>query len=1167
MTTFAGRAKRSITHREWERGIRGMESLLVSGRNRNRLVSGRPVWLREALVAVVGAVAGRLPLEMLIALALSIAALFTISAGIAHAEPPRLIPDGQFESEGAVGVAVDQSSSESDPSRGDVYVAGFLTFGNETLVSGRVGKFDASGNVLSPPPPFGEAVAYSGAAVNPENGDVYALDALGSQIDTYDSASGELLGSFPVEPASGNYLIQGTFPSTVVGIASDSAGNVYVPVVPENEVLEYSPTGEELKKFKGSSGPGELKRPTGVSVDPAGNVWVADAGNGRVVELSPAGAFVREIASEGVQSLAVDAHGDVFALVDNSADFCGKLVAPCSHLVEYGVSGAWVADVGAGELERVVTSNEKLPKMLAVSEATGRVYVTDSVLNPRESHVHGRVLMFTPPVPPKLEGELAAEVGETKAKLGAVVNPGGISAAYRFEYGTTTAYGKTVPFPEGDTGGGFHARTVWAAAAGLAPGTTYHYRVVVTGELGEPLVGKDQTFTTGTAAQTGCPNEQFRTGFSARLPDCRAYELVTPPNDASAQPDPNLSGDFNSDNVAAVDGSRMAFKAIDVFPGSPSGGFSYVATRGADGWSSENVIPPQNYYGNQFCKEIHMKPYSADLSKGIIELDAGLRQCGGPEPELVAGEPKGVNNLYLRDNTNGSYQLINMPPPGVTGASAQILAASADLGHVLFREQAQLTSDAPAVVANVYEWSGGALSLLRTVLPDGTPVAGELANPLISRDGSRIFFTYAGGLYAQSGGNTVQLDASQTGGGGGGGSLAAVSEDGSHVFFTDANRLTADSTAEAGKSDLYRYDFTAREGERLTDLTVDASEPANVQQVRGVSEDGSYVYFEADGVLAGSVANASGDTPQAGQPNLYVWHGGRSTFIATQVAIFSPSSELVQVTANGAFLAIATTKRLTAYDNTDANTGQPESEIYLYSAAANSLVCASCNPGGQRPTSSVGLEPRAPRNVSNNGQVFFNSSEALLPADINGQLDVYEFEADGVGSCSDPRGCVLLLSTGTGSRVTTFLDASLSGNDVFLREYQKLVPQDKQEEARVIYDVRVNGGIPEPASPPACATADACRTAPAAQPSIFGAPASQTFSGAGDLTPPTPVVKPKTAAELRVQKLARALKVCRKAKSKKKRAACDKQARKKYGPAKKAKKSTARKVSTDRRAK
>jgi len=236
-----------------------------------------------------------------------------LSTGVARAEPPRLIPDGQLESAKAIGVAVDQSTS-------DVYVAGFVTFSSTAPpVNGRVNKFDASGNLLSPPSPFGgEPFAYSGAAVNPANGDVYALDALGSQINTYDPASGEpVRAPFAVSPSSNFEFLTHW---TVVGIAADSAGNVYVPVVPENEVLEYDPTACQaapppcvpLKTFKGGSGAGALKGPTGVAVDAAGNVWVADTGNNRIEELSPAGTPLGEISSEGVGSVALDAHGDVF---------------------------------------------------------------------------------------------------------------------------------------------------------------------------------------------------------------------------------------------------------------------------------------------------------------------------------------------------------------------------------------------------------------------------------------------------------------------------------------------------------------------------------------------------------------------------------------------------------------------------------------------------------------------------------------------------------------------------------------------------------------------------------------------------------------------------------------------------------------------------------------
>src|SRR6185312_7033803 len=124
----------------------------------------------------------------------------------------------------------------------------------------------------------------------------------------------------------------------------------YVPVVPENEVREYSPSGTLLKTFTGS-GAGALKEPTAVAVDSSGDLWVADGGNHRIEKLSPAGALLEEIESEGAQTLALDGRGDVLAILKNDEDFCGAIEPPCSHLVEYSSTGARLADVGAGSFE------------------------------------------------------------------------------------------------------------------------------------------------------------------------------------------------------------------------------------------------------------------------------------------------------------------------------------------------------------------------------------------------------------------------------------------------------------------------------------------------------------------------------------------------------------------------------------------------------------------------------------------------------------------------------------------------------------------------------------------------------------------------------------------------------------------------------------------------
>ena len=189
----------------------------------------------------------------------------------------------------------------------------------------------------------------------------------------------------------------------------------------------------------------------------------------------------------------------------------------------------------------------------------------------------------------------------------------------------------------------------------------------------------------------------------------------------------------------------------------------------------------------------------------------------------------------------------------------------------------------------LYEWNrthGGEGTLAPVnVLPDGAlarkatlgigkPHSNEGMNVYhaLSQDGRRVFWSAGGHLYLRDMTNTpvpetLQLDTLQ--GGSGAGPEHAVfhtaSADGSRVFFTAEQRLTADSGASEGRPDLYVCEIVeggAGQLEcRLTDLTpsrelgTGESESASVRTGRfsggviGVSEDGSYVYFIADGVL------------------------------------------------------------------------------------------------------------------------------------------------------------------------------------------------------------------------------------------------------------------------------------------------------------------------------
>jgi hypothetical protein len=158
--------------------------------------------------------------------------------------------------------------------------------------------------------------------------------------------------------------------------------------------------------------------------------------------------------------------------------------------------------------------------------------------------------------------------------------------------------------------------------------------------------------------------------------------------------------------------------------------------------------------------------------------------------------------------------------------------------------------------------------------------------------------------------------------------------------------------------------------------------------------------------------------------------------------------------------------------------------------------------------------------------LFFESRDPLVPSATNGRRDVYEWEAGGEGSCAQEPGCVLPVSDVSGEDDSFFMDASPSGNDVFIATGDQLVPSDT-DDLRDVYDVRVDGGYPAPTVvPPACAGADACR-GPAGAGQALGSPASATFSGAGNLTPTPPpaksTAKPKPKLKVKVRACRRGL--------------------------------------------
>jgi DNA-binding beta-propeller fold protein YncE len=469
----------------------------------------------------------------------------------------------------------------------------------------------------------------------------------------------------------------------------------------------------------------------------------------------------------------------------------------------------------------------------------------------------------------------------------------------------------------------------------------------------------------------------------------------------------------------------------------------------------------------------------------------------------------------------------------------------------------------------------------------------------------------------------------------------AASADGSTVLFTDSRPLTEESGAEEAlqpeerKADLYECEISETAGQdscALSDLTPrQGGEQARVlgTTLGSTETDASRVYFVANGVLT-SAANSEGEKATPGgcpnhnegaaliQPlgatcNLYLSTREapgvfKTTFIARISDLDSPDFEAskgdlgrltARVSPNGRYLAFMSERSLTGYDNRDVNSDQPDEEVYIYDAQANRLVCASCNPSGQRPlgvfdqslgsNEGQGLFVDRPeiwanaqvdddpwlagsvpgwdtqtresamyqdRYLLDDGRLYFNSSDALVPQDTNGKEDVYEYEPPEIGNCTEAsptfssksNGCISLISSGTSEQESDFLDASESGSDVFFLTSAQLV---KGAEANFsVYDAHVcESNCPAPAPPPAAPChGEECHGAPPTSPT-FAAPSSTTFSGSGNVVPAqqalpfTSVKKPLTRAQL----LAAALKSCKKKHNEKKRVACERQARKRYG--------------------
>jgi hypothetical protein len=638
------------------------------------------------------------------------------------------------------------------------------------------------------------------------------------------------------------------------------------------------------------------------------------------------------------------------------------------------------------------------------------------------------------------------------------------------------------------------------------------------------------------AAAESCPNAVYRNGPSSRLPDCRAYEMVTPPYKEGF---PVYVGTSGFASAFSADGSRMAGESVGAFAGAEDSRFDtqesfidngagYVFTRGEAGWETTAVSPSAAEYPLAFWVGS-----SSDLSRTLWVAATTAQE----EERARAGSSRPLESFYVRSSNEPPVEVGSILPPSATPAEAEQNrfykfggASTNDLSVVLYGLSGQHWpgDETEAGAESLYEYVGTGNSAPLLVGVSGGAGSTSLISrcgtrlsirgssgkpsPAISEDGSTVFFTaLACGssplvqeLYARvdngtSAAHTVAISepseadcsACETAGGARQpASAVGFSSDGSKAFFTTTQPLLGGDSSE----NLYEYDFDGEAGQRVVrvsggDATV-VDPVAGVERVVGLSPDGSHVYFTASGVLT-RTPNGLGQEAEAGQSNLYLYErdaqypDGRTVFVL-------PGADLTGETGiseNGDFLVFSSTAQLTPDDTSSV------AQAFEYDAQTGGLVRVSIGKEGFNEDGNTGSVEALM--VADDGSVYFESVNPLVAQAVSGQSNVYEYR----------EGEVNLISDGQDTRGATLRGISASGVDVFFDTFDRLVPRDTDSQEDT-YDARVDGGFSEPLPPPSC-EADACQ-GPLSGAPVLLSPGSEFQAGGENIATPAPEV-PKVA--------------------------------------------------------
>ncbi len=667
---------------------------------------------------------------------------------------------------------------------------------------------------------------------------------------------------------------------------------------------------------------------------------------------------------------------------------------------------------------------------------------------------------------------------------------------------------------------------------GLQAGEAYRYRLVASSSaVGIPVqYGAVESLTAPAPAQVSsvgaCPNAQVRTGPSTNLPDCRAYEQVTPVDKEGSQEPFNYGPTVTSGAVIGEDGEHAIFEdpVVSWGPGPEGGQSPYFFARAPGAWAMTAGSPEPQTGVQRIVPEL----YSPDLTQVALEADVYT--------SLGSGESKEVG--YEVGPAGGPYALVaSVPRSEAENSSSSVsldgwVASSTDFSKLVLQvADPNLVSPRTTTKSggnDLYEYSEGRVKQVNVgsgtcganVVTGHESLGERSSSHAVSAGGSRVFFEAAPGsdceapshLYVRENGvETVDLG---------------------EYRFAGANAQGSEVLLES-ESPNPEFSIEDLESGRVEKIFPNGEISSNEHVRVAVSADFAAIYFELN----------NGDLYRYGVA------GKSLDYMFRNTAVQSGSKNFGDPSPDGRF-----------YYFKGSVGGIPgNDQVFLYDSSENMVECVSC-------ASSFDPEPKLPAffpgafgalgaykeqdgfpsesYLAGDGDfAFFDTPAALVRGDVDGEVaptpqagaefqseetspssDVYEWRRDGVDGCGQLQGCLALLTNGRGGFLNLLIGTADEGRDVLIYTRSQLVAQDNDNSGD-IYDVRSDGGFPPPPARPVECEGDACSTPPSAP--NDATPASSTLTGSGNIAPAAPPrkaavkSKKKTKAKKKVKKRGR----------------------------------------------